>query len=313
MTDTSTATNQTTNKPEKNPVNKLLVVLCLLLFVTCALLTWQLIEKNTQIEYVIADNASLEDQRNDLELELQDMLSQYNDLETDNEEMKAKIAEQKAEIEQLLVQVKENKGLKWQIYKLKKEAASLRAIMKGFVQDIDSLNTLNQGLRKENTMVKDQLAEQKNKTDELSEANKSLSDKVDLASRFVISGLSTSGVKVKRDNTGKETDRANKVDKIRTCFTIMKNKVAKTGTHTIYIRILTPDGKVLSTGTGDANKFEFNNVKGLYSVKKTIEYKNEPAQICIDWKKTADFVPGEYNVTVFHQGGDIGRTKFRLK
>ena len=313
MTESTSKQPDTTKEPEKNPTNKLLVILCILLFITSGLLGWQLMEKNTQLEYIVADNASLEDQKNDLQLELEDMLSEYNALETDNLEMQKKIEEQKAEIEKLLDQVKENKGLKWQIYKLKKEAASLRKIMKGFVEDIDSLNTLNKGLRKENTEVKSQLAEQKTKAEELSEQNKSLSDKVDLASRFVISGLQTTGIKVKRDNTGKEVNRARRADKIRTCFTIMKNKVAKPGNHVIYVRILTPDGKVLSTGSGDANKFEFNSVKGLYSVKKTISYKNEPVQVCLDWKKTDEFVPGEYNVTVFHQGGDIGRTKFRLK
>ncbi len=299
--------------PKQNPVNKLLVLMCILLFITCALLGWQLMEKNSQIEYVIAEKVTLEEEKSNLEMDLEQMLSQYNEMETDNADMQEKIAAQKEEIEKLLVQVKENKGLKWQIYKLKKEAASLRRMMQGFVKDIDSLNTLNKGLRKENQTVKQALKDEQSKSSNLTEENKQLTDKVNTASRFVITGLNTTGIRVKGDNTGKNTDRAKKTDKIRTCFTIMKNSVTPSGTQTLFVRILSPDGKVLSMGSGDANKFDFNGVKGLYSVKKVIAYDNDQMNLCLDWKKNADFVPGEYNITVFHQGGDIGRTKIRLK
>jgi hypothetical protein len=125
--------------------------------------------------------------------------------------------------------------------------------------------------------------------------------------------LKSYGVKVKSNNTGKASDRAKKVGKIRTQFTILKNEISKPGKKWIYIRVLTPDGKVLSEKTDDSNKFDFNGVRGLFSSKKQLNYKNQEEEVVIDWKKTEDFPIGEYNVEVYADGVDIGKTKFTLK
>ncbi len=71
--------------------------------------------------------------------------------------------------------------------------------------------------------------------------------------------------------------------------------------------------KVLSEKTDDSNKFDFNGVSGLYSSKKQIDYKNKQQTLIIDWKKTEPFPVGEYNVEVYADGVDIGKTKFSLK
>ena len=61
------------------------------------------------------------------------------------------------------------------------------------------------------------------------------------------------------------------------------------------------------------DRFDFNGVRGLYSSKKEIDYKNEDMQVTIDWVKIDEFPVGEYNVEVYADGVDIGKTKFTLK
>jgi hypothetical protein len=70
---------------------------------------------------------------------------------------------------------------------------------------------------------------------------------------------------------------------------------------------------VLSEKTDDSNKFDFNGVRGLYSCKQQITYNNQQQSIKIDWVKTEDFPIGEYNVEIYADGVDIGKTKFSLK
>ena len=134
-----------------------------------------------------------------------------------------------------------------------------------------------------------------------------------MASYLKTSGLKSYGIHVKSNNTGKATDRIKKTDKIRTDFVIQKNAITVPGKKWIYVRILTPDGKVLSEKTDDSNKFDFNGVRGLFSCKQQLNYKNQAATLSIDWKKTTDFPVGEYNVVVYADGVDIGKTKFTLK
>ena len=70
---------------------------------------------------------------------------------------------------------------------------------------------------------------------------------------------------------------------------------------------------MLSEKTDDSNKFDFNGVRGLYSSKKQIDYKNQQLNLSIDWIKTEEFPIGEYIVEVYADGVDIGKTKFSLK
>lgn len=306
----SNNSNNTVEEKKGGKTNKLLVVVTILLLCFCGYLIWQNLELQKLLENGEIAYTEVSNERDQVQSELEDMLAKYESLETNNNELNAELEEQKAKIEQLL---KEAKGKNWSIYKLRKETETLRTIMKGYVVQIDSLNQLNSKLKAENQEVKSELTSEKSKTKDLTEKNEDLTDLVTVASYLKTSGLKSYAVRVKSNNTGKETDRAKKTDKIRTQFNILKNTITVPGKKWVYVRILTPDGKVLSEKTDDSNKFDFNGVRGLYSSKKLIDYKNQPMSLTIDWKKTEDFPIGEYNVEVYADGVDIGKTKFSLK
>ena len=302
--------NNMSEPSKKGSVNKIMLVLIILLFGFCGFLIWQ----NIQLKNIVAEKeiiyVDVSNERDNVKKELEDMLAQYNALETTNGEIRAELEAEKAKIEELLKNIK---GKDWSIYQLKKETETLRKIMKGFVVQIDSLNTVNKELRAEKEVVQGELSSERNKNQNLSKENQGLSNKVTIASYLKTTGLTAAGIKVKSDNTGKENDRAKKIDKIRTTFTVMKNEITPPGEKWVYVRILSPDGKVLSEKTDDSNKFEFNGVKGLYSCKKQINYQNQEMSVTIDWKKTDEFPVGEYNIEVYADGVDIGKTKMTLK
>jgi hypothetical protein len=298
------------DKPTGNKNNKFMMVIIILLLGFCGYLIWQNLELKKAIDKGEIAYTEVSTERDQVQAELEEMLKKYEDLETDNQELSAELAAEKAKIEEL---IKKAKGKDWSIYQLKKETETLRKIMKGYVVQIDSLNQLNNKLTDENKTVKNQLSNEQKKAQELTEKNEDLNTLVTVASHLKTLNLTSYGVKVKNDNTGKEMDRAKKVDKIRTSFTVQKNTITKPGKKWIYVRILTPDGRVLSEKTDDSNKFDFNGVRGLYSSKKEIDYKNEDMQVTIDWIKIDEFPVGEYNVEVYADGVDIGKTKFTLK
>jgi len=295
---------------EKKKGNKLMIVVIVLLLGFCGYLIWQ----NMQLQQLIVENeiviTDVSSERDQVKSDLEDMLAEYDKMETTNEELNAELAAEKAKIEEL---IKKAKGKDWSIYKLRKETESLRKIMKGLYVELDSLQQANGVLEEENYAVKTELNNEKTVTKDLTERNEDLSDLVTVASYLKTSALKSYGVRIKNDNTGKKTDKAKRTGKIRTEFTILKNNITIPGKKWIYVRVLTPDGKVLSKKTDDSNKFDFNGVRGLYSSKKQIDYKNQQLALTIDWKKTEDFPIGEYNVEVYADGVDIGKTKFFLE
>jgi hypothetical protein len=297
--------NISTEKNKGSKTNKFLVVVTVLLLGFCGYLIWQNMQLQRQIETGEIAYIEVSDERDQVQLELEDMIAQYDDMKTNNETLNSELEAQKAQIEKLL---KEAKGKNWSIYKLRKETETLRKIMKGYVVQIDSLNQANGILKEENKVVRTELSNEKSKTKNLTEENEDLSDLVTVASYLKTSGLKAYGVRVKSNNTGKETDRAKKADKIRASFTILKNKITVPGKKWVYTRVLTPDGKVLSDKTDDSNKFDFNGVRGLYTSKKQIDYKNQQLTLTIDFKKKEELPVGEYNVEIYADGVDIGKT-----
>jgi len=296
------------NKGEK--LNKILIALVILLLSFCGYLIWQNLKLQKTLDTMEIAHSDISGERDKVKGELEEMLAQYEDMEANNEELSEELTAEKEKIEELL---KQAKGKNWTIHTLRKETETLRTIMKGYVVQIDSLNQINGRLRNENEVVKTELSSEKNKSKDLSEKNNDLKGLVTVASYLKTTSLKAYGVKIKSNNTGKANDRAKRIGKIRTEFTILKNDITISGKKWVYVRILTPDGKVLSKKTDDSNKFDFNGVRGLYSSKKQIDYKNQQQTLTIDWVKTTDFPIGEYNVEIYADGVDIGKTKFSLK
>ena len=270
---------KSTPKRKGNKTNIFLSIIILLLFGFCGYLIWQNLQLKKLLETGEIAYTEVTDERDQVRGELEEMLAKYKEMETNNVALSAELEAEKAKIEEL---IKKAKGKDWSIYQLKKETETLRTIMKGYVVQIDSLNQINGRLTQENVVVKTELNSEKNKTKDLSEKNENLTDLVTVASYLKTSNLTAYGIKVKSDNTGKTTDRVKKTNKIRTEFTILKNSITIPGSKLIYVRILTPDGKVLSEKTDDSNKFDFNGVRGLYSAKKQIDYNNEQMSLTID-------------------------------
>lgn len=296
--------------PQKNKLNTLMVVLNMVLLILCGYLLYINFSQKEQLAVKDQAYEDVSAERSDLEDELNEMLADYEGLETENEDIRAELEAEKLKIEELLKKVKNGN---WEVHKLKKEAASLREIMKGYIVTIDSLNTLNQNLIVENTSVRQNLKKEQGRNEELQKVNSGLSNQVAIAQRLKAFNISSYGVRVKNDNTGKTTDRAKKTDKIRTCFSLGENKLADSGNKDLFIRILTPDGRILSAKSDDSHRFSFNGVEGLFSIKKQINYQNSEMQVCMDWKKIKDFPIGEYVIEIYCDNVDIGKTKMTLR
>lgn len=263
--------------------------------------------KNTGI-IAEADNQNLKEN-------LTAMLQEYDNLESTNVEMNDSIAAQKAKIQELLLEVEslENEKKKdWgKIYKLKKETETLREIMKGYIHTIDSLNTLNINLQ--NTIVeKDQHIQEINQDlTNVKDQNNQLEQTVAKGSILQTTNMSALAIKVKSSGAQKETSYANKADQFKSCFTVIENKIAKPGTKTLYMRIITPDAKELA-GSNPVY-FDMEGKEGIACISRQINYQNQNTDVCIYYELEEDAIKGTYIVEVYCEGFFLGKTSFALK
>ena len=179
--------------------------------------------------------------------------------------------------------------------------------MYGYVQQIDSLNRLNEQLTAENKTVTAKYNQATQTVSQLSQEKAKLKETVQIASKLDASNISVIGLNKKN----KSESKIDKMDKIQVQFTINKNITATPGEKTIYIRIQKPDDDVLVKNRSDV--FIFENKEINYSAKRTIEYTGDEYPMSIYWQIEEYLMPGTYRVDIFADGNLIGQKSFILK
>ena len=246
----------------------------------------------------------------EMEDEYSTFATQYDEMQilVSNDSLVAQLEREKLRTQQLLEELRATKASNAaEITRLKKELKTVRAVMRSYVVQIDSLNQVNEKLTKENKRVRNQYAEATKKVETLQEEAKNLSDKVTLASQ-----LDATNIRIEpRNKKGKATTSVKNVIKFAIDFTIVKNITATTGERTIYVRIAKPDGSVL---TKDASRtFKYENTKLEYSIKKLIEYTGEEYSTTVYWDVEEFLNPGTYTVYLFSDGVMIGEKSFTME
>lgn len=243
--------------------------------------------------------------KKEMENEYQMFADQYSELKTqiNNDSIIEQLTQEQLKTEKLLEELRNVKASDArEIARLKKELATCRAVIRSYVLEIDSLNRLNQNLTAENTRVKGQYAEATRQIQGLSADKQSLTEKVAIAAQLDATGISMT-LKNKR---GKVTKRLKRCKTIQVSFNIAKNVTAASGNKTVYVRITTPTGKVLSAG----GTFPYENKNLQYSMRKTVEYTGNETSVSTYWTVNEFLSEGTYNVSIFADGNMIGSRNF---
>jgi len=199
-----------------------------------------------------------------------------------------------------------------QLFLMRKENETLRKIMKGYVVQIDSLNTLNLQL----TSTLDETTNQLNSTtaerDELQNIADEQSAQLDKAKILKAYSVSAMALKSKLGGKMGETTKARNAKQIVTNLTIGENPTATAGSKTVYMRITDPSGKTLQHRT--SNLVETISGQVPYSDKKTINYTNQAIDVAVYFDiNDIELAKGNYKVKIYCEGQLIGNDSFTLK
>jgi FlaG/FlaF family flagellin (archaellin) len=298
MTDSSININDERANKKGTPV--LLIVITIILAGALAFLVFSYFgQKQKMIEM----ETVLTQEKDSLANELRLMVHGYDTLRTNNDSLNAKLQREKSRILQLLTINASNAQL---IRKYKGEITTMREIMKSYIVQIDSLNTRNKILVAENQDIKEQITTVKKTNIELSKVKEELSNKVEIASIIQAKDI----IIVALNKNRKETTRLDRIDKIRICFTLRENPIAKAGEKVVYMRIIRPDS--LTIATSPDNLFDFNGSKMIYTASRQAEYLNQDIDMCIFVDNNKDFILGNYKAELYLEGNLIGGCSFIL-
>lgn len=252
-------------------------------------------------------------ERETIETDLEALRKDYSTLQTNDAAMQMDIEMKRARIDELIAEAKRHKGDAYIISQLRKETETLRAIMIGYVRTIDSLNTLNINLVAEKKVVLKQLDVEKEKQGTLIKEKDQLKSTIARGSILTCFNITAKAISYKRGGKKEsETTRAKKTQKIKVSFSLGENKIAKAGEKTIYIRIMTPDGKELAKGYDDNYKFVFNKSTGYFAGKEVLNYANTEITGVTYCEGQGEFVPGTYMIEVTCDQVVIGNSTLKL-
>ena len=279
-----------------------LILLCLLL---AGGLVWLYLnlDKQKQENREMQELAALDKQ--EMENEYQQFALQYSEMKTqiNNDSIVAQLSAEQEKTQRLLAELKQVKANDArEITRLKKELATVRAVLRSYVIEIDSLNRLNQNLQEENTRVKAQFQEATQQIEGLSSEKQSLSEKVAIAAQLDAIGITMQA----KDKRNKNTDRMSKCKTVQVNFSLAKNVTAQNGMRTVYVRITSPTGSLLD----NAGSFNYENRTLQCSMKKAVEYGGQETPVTLYWNVDQSMVGGNYQVSIFADGHMIGSRSF---
>ncbi|MCB0430356.1 MAG: hypothetical protein H6585_00070 [Flavobacteriales bacterium] len=309
----STAVNMP-KKEEKEKKSKLLLILLLLFALGSGGLGWLLFDQTKKTEVAVETSNRLEEEKAKVEADLQKKIDELTELTAKYGEADSDRAKLKADLEAALADLKKYKATASRVYKAQAAAKDAENRYNMLKMKYDSLSTAHMQLTADFNTSQTQLTEANNQNSQLTQKNDQLTQTVHTGQALVAYNVQANGIQVKKSGKERVRDKAGKANKIEACFMLGKNAIAETGTKSLYLRIETPDGVVLASGT-ESNQFTAGGKQMMYTSMKELNYTGDAEDICMSFKLPdgSEFKAGQYQVEIYCEENKIGESTLNLE
>ena len=300
------------DKREQNSRKALIFIIISILIFFNGLLLWQFFDKKSHLEEVSKTLESTTAERDALSAELQRVKAEFEKVNQENSSLQSLLLSKDEEIKSKMAQIRRmiESGDAAQLKTAREELERLKSMNQVYVQDLDSLKSYNNTLASQNETLSTSLNQERDRINSLTQENSLLSNKVAVASVLKTTAFKATGIKYKSSGREIETMKASSVQKIKTCFTVLENTVANSGNKDIYMRVMSPDGVVM---TASSETFMVNGQASLYTTKESFEYDNKEMNLCVYWEKGSAYSTGKYTIEVYCEGSLIASSSIDLK
>ena len=258
-------------------------------------------EKTTLVNELTIDKEELTAQM----IELQ---NDYASLSSDYDTINSQLDSSREEVSQLIDRIKRTEATnRRKMREYEKELGTLRTIMRSYIVQIDSLNTLNQKLKADAAAARREVAESRKREEALNKTVESLTGQV--AAGSVIKAR---GIRIEAYNSSdKVTDRSSRVVRLLTSLSLVENDLAPTGPVRVYIRVKGPDGVLLTNSS--QRTFEVNGEPMICSASREVDYQGKEVDLSIYLNDIPDYVKGIYTVEAYTEQTLLGTAELMLR
>lgn len=250
----------------------------------------------------------LQIEKEDLTAEMIALQNDYASLSSDYESINMQLDSSREEVSQLIERIKKTEATnRSKIRQYEKELGTLRSIMRNYIVQIDSLNTLNQKLTADAAAARREAAESRRQNEELNKAVESLSGQV--AAGSVLKGR---GIRLDAYNASNRiTDRSSRVVRLMATLSLVENELADKGPVRVYIQVKDPDGALLTNAS--SKEFMMEGQPMMASASREVDYQGSEVELSIYLNDIEDYVKGIYTVEAFTEKGGLGTAELMLR
>jgi uncharacterized protein (DUF3084 family) len=234
----------------------------------------------------------------------------YDKALEDKSAMSDDLIAEREKVLNLISDLKKSKGDTASMQKYRGQYLKLQDNMKVLMLENEGLKNANQKLTVQRDSTINVAGEQKKYIDTLATQNQNMSEKIERGSKLVITNLKTSSFKERSSGKQVETEKASRANRLKICFTIAANEIAKAGEKTYYVQIIDSYNNVL----GQKKEINFGTYQLTYSFTTNVIYNNKNLDVCETLVTQEDeLTKGSYFVNVFDKGELISKSTFSLK
>lgn len=253
------------------------------------------------------DNELLRADRDSIQNDLGRLMEDYDNLHVANDSISASLDIERGRADSLMNQLRKER--RWSLAKIKqyeKEVGTLRTVMRGYLHQIDSLNSLNQKLITENISYRKEISSAMLRAEMAEEKAAELDNKVRAGAVIKARGIRLTGLNARN----KEVSRIRNAERVRVDFVLTANELTTPGNKAVYMRLTSPDGYVLTTEAMPT--FEYEGERLSYSAMREVDYQNQDLEVGI-YFDSSGFAAGTYLVQLYCDGYMIGSAEIAMR
>ena len=252
--------------------------------------------------------SELEDEKRDLTEQMESLQNDYATLSSDYDSINSQLDTSRAEVADLLERIKKtNATNRAKMRQYEKELGTLRSIMRNYIVQIDSLNTLNHKLTAEAAAARREAAASKAESAQLSQQVENLTGQVAAGSVIKARGLHIAAY----NSSDKVTDRSSRTVRLLTSLSLVENELAPKGPVRVFIRVKDPDGIILTNS--NRSSFTFNGETMVASASRRVDYEGSEVDLSIYLNDIPEYRKGVYTVEAYTEQSFLGKSELMLR
>lgn len=245
-------------------------------------------------------------------------LARLDSMQTANTEMNSKLTASNEQITKMKSEIRSILNKKNASAAELAKARNLISQLNGKINDLEaqiaSLQQENDTLRQNVAVLTTEKQTISHVLDSTNVIKTNLEKKVDVASTLNANNISITPVKVR--NNGKEVVKttAKKVDKLVVSFDV-NNRIIQNGTTDLYVVVIGPDGKPITTNNSQNDTFETRDSQSLsYTAKLPVDLEaSKTKNVEFSFAPGGHFQQGNYKIQIYQNGFLIGEKTRELK